>query len=59
MAGLSFLAVSCMAMILNAARGLAGKRRVILRCPSEIANRFVLLGAAGLAGVSVVTTHDR
>jgi anti-anti-sigma regulatory factor len=58
MASLAFMDVSCMAMILNAARSLAGSRQVILQCPPGIANLFVLLGAPDVPGVSVVTTDE-
>ena len=59
MAGLAFIDVSCARMILDAARGLAGSRAVILRCREPIAARFALLGAAGIPGLSVVSVDDR
>jgi anti-anti-sigma regulatory factor len=59
MAGLVFIDASCGRMILDAARGVAGARAVVLQCHPQIAARFVLLGAAGIAGVSVVSVDDR
>jgi anti-anti-sigma regulatory factor len=58
MTGLAFLDVSCARMILDAARGLAGSREVTLRCRDGIAAWFVLLGAADIPGLSVVSAHD-
>jgi hypothetical protein len=40
-------------MILDAARGLGGSRVVVLQCRSQVAARFVLLGAGKVAGVIV------
>jgi anti-anti-sigma regulatory factor len=59
MAGLAFIDASCARMILDAARGTAGSRAVILQCRPPIAARFVLLGAAEISGVSVVSADDR
>jgi len=59
MAGLAFIDASCARMILDAARGMAGSRAVILQCRPPIAARFVLLGAAEIPGVSVVSADDR
>jgi anti-anti-sigma regulatory factor len=59
MAQLVFIDASCARMILDAARGLAGSRAVVLQCHPGIAGRFVLLGAAGIPGVSVVIVDDR
>ena len=59
MAGLAFIDVSCARMILDAARGLAESRAVILSCREPIAARFVLLGAAGIPGLSVVSVDDQ
>ena len=59
MAGLAFIDASCARMILDAARGMAGSRAVILQCRAPIAARFVLLGAAEIPGVSVVSADDR
>lgn len=59
MAALAFIDASCARMILDAARGVAGDRRVVLRCQPGIASRFVLLGAPAIPGVSVVSVHDR
>jgi anti-anti-sigma regulatory factor len=59
MAGLAFIDASCARMILDAARGMAGSRAVILQCRPPIAARFVLLGAAEIPGVSVVSVDDR
>jgi anti-anti-sigma regulatory factor len=58
MAGLAFIDVSCARMILDAARGLAGSRAVVLSCREPIAARFVLLGAADVPGLSVVSGDD-
>jgi anti-anti-sigma regulatory factor len=59
MAGLAFIDASCARMILDAARGTAGSRAVVLQCRPPIAARFVLLGAADIPGVSVVSVDDR
>jgi anti-anti-sigma regulatory factor len=59
MAGLAFIDGSCARMIVDAARGLAASRAVVLRCGPGIASRFVLLGAEDIAGVSLVIVHDR
>lgn len=59
MAELSFIDLSCTRMIIDAARSLAPARRVLLRCGGAVAARFVLLGAAAVPGVSLVTVHDR
>lgn len=59
MAGLAFIDASCARMILDAARGMAGSRAVVMQCRPPIAARFVLLGAAEIPGVSVVSTDDR
>ena len=61
MAPLAFIDVSCARMILDAARGLnpgAPSRRMILRCRPGLAARFVLLGAAEIPAVRLVTVHD-
>jgi anti-anti-sigma regulatory factor len=59
MAGLAFIDASCARMILDAARGMAGSRAVVLQCRPPIAARFVMLGAAEMPGVSVVSVDDR
>lgn len=59
MARLTFIDATCARMILDAARGVAGSRAVILLCHPGIAARFVLLGAVGIPGVSVVSADDR
>jgi len=59
MGQLVFIDASCARMILDAARGVAGSREVVLLCHPRIAARFVLLGAAGIPGVSVVSVDDR
>jgi anti-anti-sigma regulatory factor len=59
MARLVFIDASCARMILDAARGVAGSRTVVLQCHPQIAARFVLLGAVGIPGVSVVSVDDR
>jgi hypothetical protein len=58
MAPLAFIDVTCSRMILDAARGLALPRRVILRCRPGLAARFVLLGAADIPGVSLVSVDE-
>ncbi len=55
MTALSFADAACLRMILEAGRSLAPSRRVILRCRPALAARFAQFGAAGVAGVSVVT----
>jgi anti-anti-sigma regulatory factor len=59
MAPLAFIDVTCARMILDAARGLAQPRRMILRSRPGLAARFVLLGAADIPGVSLVSVHDQ
>jgi anti-anti-sigma regulatory factor len=59
MAGLVFIDGSCARMILDAARSLAATRGVVLQCRPEIAATFVLLGVGDIAGVSLVSVHDR
>jgi anti-anti-sigma regulatory factor len=59
MTGLTFIDGSSARMIVDAARGLAESRKVLLRCQPGIAARFVLLGAEDVAGVSLVSMHDR
>ena len=58
MAGLAFIDASCARMILDAARGLGGFRVVVLQCRSQVAARFVLLGAGKIAGVVVESADD-
>jgi anti-anti-sigma regulatory factor len=59
MAALAFIDVTCSRMILHAARGLLPPRRMILRCRPGPAARFVLLGAADIPGLSLVSVDDR
>ena len=59
MVPLAFIDVTCSRMILDAARGLPAPRRMILRCRPGLAARFILLGAGGIPGVSLVTIDDR
>jgi anti-anti-sigma regulatory factor len=59
MTQLVFIDASCARMILDAARGVAGSRAVVLACHPGIAARFVLLGATAIPGVSVVSVDDR
>jgi hypothetical protein len=59
MTALDFIDVCCSRMILDAARGLAGSRAVIVRCREPVAARFVLPNAAGIDGLSVVSADDR
>lgn len=58
LAALSFIDAACARMILDAARGVAGERKVLLRCSASVADRFASLGAAGLPGVSLVSVDD-
>ncbi len=59
MIALTFIDGSCARMILDAARGLAATRGVVLQCRAEIAATFALLGGGEIAGVSLVSVHDR
>jgi len=59
MTALAFIDGSCARMIVDAARGLAADRTVVLQCHPGIAATFVLLGAGDMAGVSLVSEHDR
>jgi len=56
---LAFIDATCARMILDAARGLNPPRRMILRSRPSLAARFVLLGAADIPGVSLVSVHDQ
>jgi anti-anti-sigma regulatory factor len=58
MAGLAFIDAWCARMILDAARGLGGSRMVALQCRSQVAARFVLLGAGKVDGVIVERADD-
>jgi anti-anti-sigma regulatory factor len=58
-APLAFIDVSCARLILDAARGLPAPRRLILRCRPALAARFVLLGAADIPALSLVTVDDQ
>jgi ABC-type transporter Mla MlaB component len=55
LAALSFIDAACTRMILDAARGAAEPRTVLLECSAFVADRFASLGAAGLPGVSLVS----
>jgi anti-anti-sigma regulatory factor len=59
MVPLAFIDATCARMILDAARGLNPPRRMILRSRPGLAARFVLLGAADIPGVSLVSVHDQ
>src|SRR5690348_685021 len=54
MAGLTFIDVSCARMITDALRGLGAARKAALQCHPTITDRFTLLGADSLPGVSLV-----
>jgi anti-anti-sigma factor len=57
MTALAFIDGSCARMIVDATRGLAASRTVVLDCHPGIAATFVLLGAGDMAGVRLVG-HD-
>jgi anti-anti-sigma regulatory factor len=59
MAGLAFIDGSCARMIVDAARGLAVSRSVVLQCHPGIIATLTLLGADNTPGVSLVSVHDR
>lgn len=59
MAGLTFIDVFCLRMIVNAARSLAMPRTIVLQCPAGIASRLALFGTADIQGVSLVIIDDR
>ncbi len=59
MTALTFIDGSCARMIVDAARGLAASRTMALHCHPGIEATFVLLGAGDMAGVSLVSGHDR
>ncbi|MDR8411082.1 MEDS domain-containing protein [Nonomuraea sp. 3-1Str] len=59
MAELAFIDLSSARMIMEAARSVAPDRKVDLRCSRATASRFVLLGAGGIPGISLVTGHGR
>jgi anti-anti-sigma regulatory factor len=59
MVPLAFIDATCTRMILDAARGLNAPRRMILRSRPSLAARFILLGAAEIAGVRLVSVHDQ
>jgi anti-anti-sigma regulatory factor len=58
MTGLAFIDVLCSRMVLDAARGLAPPRRMVVRCHPGIAARLALLGAGDVAGLSLVAEDD-
>jgi anti-anti-sigma regulatory factor len=55
MADLAFIDAQCTLLIADAARAIAGVRRVLLHCPPEIAAGFARLGIAGVGGIRLVT----
>jgi anti-anti-sigma factor len=59
MTALTFIDGSCARMIVDAARGLAASRTVVLHCHPGIEATFVLLGAGDMAGVRLVSGDDR
>ena len=59
MTALRFIDGTCARMIMDAARGLGADRAVALHCYPGIAATFELLGAGGMADVSLVSTYDR
>jgi anti-anti-sigma regulatory factor len=59
MTALAFIDGSCARMIVDAARGLAEDRTVVLHCHPGIEATFVLLGAGDMAGVKLRSEHDR
>ena len=59
MTALAFIDGSCARMIVDAARGLAPSRTMVLRCHPGIAATFELLGVGDMDGVSLVGTHER
>ena len=59
MTALTFIDGSCARMIVDAARGLAPSRTVVLHCHPGIAATFELLGAGDMTGISLVGMHDR
>jgi anti-anti-sigma regulatory factor len=59
MTALAFIDGSCARMIVDAARGLAADRTVVLQCHPGIEATFVLLGAGDMAGVGLVSEHER
>ncbi len=59
MTGLAFIDGSCARMIVDAARGMAASRSVVLQCHPGIAATFAILGADDVPGISLVSAHDR
>jgi anti-anti-sigma regulatory factor len=59
MSELRFIDASCTRLIVDASRSVAQTRKVILRCPSWIAGRFALYGAAEVPGISLVRADER
>jgi anti-anti-sigma regulatory factor len=59
MSALAFIDAPCARMILDAARSLGPPRTVVLQCHPGVVTTFVLLGAAEVPGVSLVTVHGR
>jgi anti-anti-sigma factor len=59
MTALAFIDGSCARMIVDAARGLAESRTVVLQCHPGIEATFVLLGAGDMAGVKLVSEDER
>jgi anti-anti-sigma factor len=59
MTGLAFIDASCARMIVDAARGMAASRSVVLQCHPWIAATFAILGADDVPGISMMSAHDR
>jgi ABC-type transporter Mla MlaB component len=56
---LSFIDAACIRMILDAARGLAPSRTIVLRGNSSIVTRFACDDAPGIPGVRLITADER
>jgi len=59
MAQLAFADAPCIRLIMDAARSLAGSRRVHLVCSAAVARRFAGYGADELPGIGLVSLDDR
>jgi anti-anti-sigma regulatory factor len=59
MSQLAFIDAPCTRMIMDAARSLAGARRVRLVCPAAVARGFAGYGAGDLPGIGLVTVDER
>jgi anti-anti-sigma factor len=59
MAGLSFIDVTCMRLIVNLAKSIPAPRKVILQCQPKVANRFATFGVTEVSSISLEIVDDQ